>query len=63
MQKEQLSALMDGETLDKELLNELSRSSEMQKTWESLSPHSRYAAWRYRRGAAIRYLRPGDGRH
>ncbi len=31
MQKEQLSALMDGETLDKELLNELSRSSEMQK--------------------------------
>ncbi len=35
MQKEQLSALMDGETLDKELLNELSRSSEMQKTWES----------------------------
>ncbi len=26
---------MDGETLDNELLNELSRSSEMQKTWES----------------------------
>ena len=35
MQKEKLSALMDGETLDNELLNELSRSSEMQKTWES----------------------------
>ena len=34
MQKEKLSALMDGETLDNELLNELSRSSEMQKTWE-----------------------------
>ncbi len=32
MQKEKLSALMDGETLDNELLNELSRSSEMQKT-------------------------------
>ena len=30
MQKEKLSALMDGETLDNELLNELSRSSEMQ---------------------------------
>ncbi|MDU2942040.1 MAG: anti-sigma-E factor RseA, partial [Enterobacteriaceae bacterium] len=35
MQKEKLSALMDGEMLDNELLNELSRSSEMQKTWES----------------------------
>ncbi|KNC10253.1 anti-RNA polymerase sigma factor SigE [Klebsiella sp. RIT-PI-d] len=35
MQKEKLSALMDGEILDNELLNELSRSSEMQKTWES----------------------------
>ncbi|VYU37715.1 anti-sigma-E factor RseA [Metakosakonia massiliensis] len=35
MQKEQLSALMDGETLDSELLAELSRSPEMQKTWES----------------------------
>ncbi|HCN97656.1 MAG TPA: anti-sigma-E factor RseA, partial [Leclercia sp.] len=35
MQKEQLSALMDGETLDSEMLNELSRSPEMQKTWES----------------------------
>lgn len=35
MQKEKLSALMDGETLDNELLNELERSSEMQKTWES----------------------------
>ena len=28
MQKEKLSALMDGETLDNELLNELSRSSD-----------------------------------
>ena len=35
MQKEQLSALMDGETLDNELLTELSRSSELQETWES----------------------------
>lgn len=35
MQKEQLSALMDGETLDNELLRELSRHPEMQKTWES----------------------------
>lgn len=33
MQKEQLSALMDGETLDSELLNELARDTEMQKTW------------------------------
>ncbi len=44
---EKLSALMDGETLDNELLNELSRSSEMQKPGE-LSPYPRYAAWRYR---------------
>ncbi|MDF7680180.1 anti-sigma-E factor RseA [Enterobacteriaceae bacterium ESL0689] len=35
MQKEKLSALMDGEMLDNELLNELSNSSEMQRTWES----------------------------
>ncbi|WP_039055930.1 anti-sigma-E factor RseA [Enterobacter sp. Bisph1] len=35
MQKEQLSALMDGETLDSELLVELSQDPEMQKTWES----------------------------
>ncbi|WP_312953338.1 anti-sigma-E factor RseA [Superficieibacter sp.] len=35
MQKEKLSALMDGETLDSELLSELTRSPEMQKTWES----------------------------
>lgn len=35
MQKEKLSALMDGETLDSELLNELSHSPEMQETWES----------------------------
>ena len=47
MQKEKLSALMDGETLDNELLNELSRSSEMQNPGE-LSPYPRYAAWRYR---------------
>ncbi|STT84561.1 Sigma factor RpoE negative regulatory protein RseA [Klebsiella pneumoniae] len=48
MQKEKLSALMDGETLDNELLNELSRSSEMQKNLGELSPYPRYAAWRYR---------------
>ncbi|HEY2451675.1 MAG TPA: anti-sigma-E factor RseA [Scandinavium sp.] len=35
MQKEKLSALMDGETLDSELLNELTHSTEMQKAWES----------------------------
>ena len=35
MQKEQLSALMDGETLDNELLTELTRSAELQETWES----------------------------
>ena len=35
MQKEKLSALMDGETLDSELLNELAHDSDMQKTWES----------------------------
>ncbi|QNQ21455.1 anti-sigma-E factor RseA [Kosakonia sp. SMBL-WEM22] len=35
MQKEKLSALMDGETLDNELLGELSRDPEMQRTWES----------------------------
>lgn len=35
MQKEQLSALMDGETLDSELLNELAHNPEMQKTQES----------------------------
>ncbi len=34
MQKEQLSALMDGETLDSELLNELAHNPEMQRTWE-----------------------------
>ena len=34
MQKEKLSALMDGETLDTELLKELSRNPEMQETWE-----------------------------
>ncbi|MDU1733800.1 MAG: anti-sigma-E factor RseA [Citrobacter freundii] len=35
MQKEKLSALMDGETLDTELLKELAHDPEMQKTWES----------------------------
>ncbi len=35
MQKEKLSALMDGETLDTELLKELTHDPEMQKTWES----------------------------
>lgn len=32
MQKEKLSALMDGETLDTELLKELAHDPEMQKT-------------------------------
>ena len=35
MQKEKLSALMDGETLDNELLTELTRSPELQETWAS----------------------------
>ncbi|XTZ39401.1 anti-sigma-E factor RseA [Salmonella enterica] len=35
MQKEKLSALMDGETLDNELLSELAQDPEMQKTWAS----------------------------
>ncbi|MTH45812.1 anti-sigma-E factor RseA [Intestinirhabdus alba] len=34
MQKEKLSALMDGETLDSELLQTLAHDSEMQKNWE-----------------------------
>lgn len=39
MQKEQLSALMDGETLDSELLNELAHNPEMQKPGKlSLNP-------------------------
>lgn len=46
MQKEKLSALMDGETLDNELLNELERSSEMQNLGE-LPSHPRFAARRY----------------
>ncbi len=37
MQKEQLSALMDGETLDSELLNELAHNPEMQKNPGKLS--------------------------
>lgn len=35
MQKEKLSALMDGETLDTELLKELTHDPEMQKLRES----------------------------
>ncbi|MCT4716791.1 anti-sigma-E factor RseA [Enterobacteriaceae bacterium H18W14] len=35
MQKEQLSALMDGETLDSELLNALSKDKDLQQSWES----------------------------
>ncbi|EMH4162449.1 anti-sigma-E factor RseA [Pluralibacter gergoviae] len=35
MQKEKLSALMDGEMLDNELFNELAHSPELQKTWQS----------------------------
>ena len=37
MQKEQLSALMDGETLDTELLKELTHDPEMQKTWRVIT--------------------------
>ncbi|WP_435927481.1 anti-sigma-E factor RseA [Dryocola sp. BD613] len=35
MQKEQLSALMDGETLGSELLNRLSKDKNLQQSWES----------------------------
>lgn len=35
MQKEQLSALMDGETLDNELMSALSKDVALQKNWES----------------------------
>lgn len=35
MQKEQLSALMDGETLDNEVLSALSKDATLQKSWES----------------------------
>ena len=35
MQKEQLSALMDGESLDSELLNALSKDKSLQQNWES----------------------------
>lgn len=34
MQKEQLSALMDGETVDNALLSELSNDESLQQTWE-----------------------------
>lgn len=34
MQKEQLSALMDGETVDSALLAELSKDASLQQTWE-----------------------------
>ncbi|WP_337009586.1 anti-sigma-E factor RseA [Pantoea sp. AS142] len=35
MQKEKLSALMDGETLDNELFSVLSKDAELQKSWAS----------------------------
>ncbi|EJL92336.1 anti-sigma-E factor RseA [Pantoea sp. BIGb0393] len=35
MQKEKLSALMDGETLDNELLASLSKDADLQQSWES----------------------------
>ncbi|ORM54707.1 anti-sigma factor [Pantoea conspicua] len=35
MQKEKLSALMDGETLDNELFSTLSKDADLQKSWES----------------------------
>lgn len=35
MQKEQLSALMDGESVDNQLLAELSQDASLQKNWES----------------------------
>lgn len=44
MQKEKLSALMDGETLDTELLKELTHDPEMTKNLGELSPDSRFHA-------------------
>lgn len=35
MQKEKLSALMDGETLDSELLGILSKDKALQQSWQS----------------------------
>ncbi|RLM22098.1 anti-sigma factor [Brenneria alni] len=35
MQKEKLSALMDGEAVDSELLNSLSRDDKLQQSWQS----------------------------
>ncbi|MDN6019675.1 MAG: anti-sigma-E factor RseA, partial [Enterobacterales bacterium] len=35
MQKEQLSALMDGEVLDSELLGSLGKDDALQQTWKS----------------------------
>ncbi|MCG8710808.1 anti-sigma-E factor RseA [Brenneria sp. 4F2] len=35
MQKEKLSALMDGEAVDSELLNSLSRDGKLQQSWQS----------------------------
>ncbi|MGK3143362.1 anti-sigma-E factor RseA [Pantoea sp. C2G6] len=35
MQKEKLSALMDGETLDNELISALSKDAELQQSWKS----------------------------
>lgn len=35
MQKEQLSALMDGESFDSELLNQLSKDQDLQRHWQS----------------------------
>lgn len=35
MQKEKLSALMDGETLDSDLLGSLSKDKALQQSWES----------------------------
>ena len=57
MQKEKLSALMDGETLDSELLNELAHNPEMQKTWESYHLIRDSMRGDTRRGAPFRYLR------
>lgn len=63
MQKEQLSALMDGETLDSELLNELAHNPEMQKTWESYHLIRDSMRGDTPGGAPFRYLFTRDGRH
>ncbi len=63
MQKDKVPALMDGETLDSELLNELAHNPEMQKTWESYHLIRDSMRGDTPEGAPFRYLFTRDGRH